>query len=187
MKKFGKDIIDEAKRKVREAQEAQKHCNEYRANEILKKTYLDNEELCKMIASMPRDEVVIVLDEILNSVNFANVFKNAIITSEKLDNLRKSKAAKAERRKAKKVQEMLSEQTDNPNETEPFGDAFSSESNGTEEAAPQSEQAELSEQNTPSDSFVYTSAEMPTDFSQKWDQATSLEQTDPPAYTGSIY
>ncbi len=187
MKKFGKDIIDEAKRKVREAQEAQKHCNEYRANEILKKTYLDNEELCKMIASMPRDEAVIVLNEILNSANFVAVFKHAINSSHKLENLRKSKAAKAERRKAKKAKEMQSEQTDIPKDTEHFDDAFSSESNGTEEAAPQSEQAELSEQNTPSDSFVHTSAETPTDFSQKWDQATSPEQTDPPAYTGSIY
>lgn len=119
--------------------------------------------------------------------NYANVFKNAIITSEKLNNLRKSKAAKAERRKAKKAQEMLSEQTDIPKDTEPFGDAFSSESNDAEEAMPQSEQAELSEQNTQSDSFVHASAEMPTDFSQKWDQVTSPEQTDPPAYTGSIW
>ncbi len=181
------DLKKELCRKKAEAEKAEKAYSKYLANESFKNITLNNEELCKMIASMPRDEAVIVLNEILNSANFVAVFKHAINSSHKLDNLRKSKAAKAEQRKAKKAQEMQSEQTNIPKDTEPFGDAFSSESNGTEEAAPQLEQAELSEQNAPSDSFVHTSAEMPTDFSQKWDQATSLEQTDPPAYTGSIY
>ena len=181
------DLKKDFKRQEAEIEKAKKSYYKSKASDDLKKISLKSEELCEIIGTMPSDEAVIVFDEILNSANFVAVFKHAINSSHKLDNLRKSKAAKAERRKAKKVQEMLSEQTDNPNETEPFGDAFSSESNGTEEAAPQSEQAELSEQNTPSDSFVYTSAEMPTDFSQKWDQATSPEQTDPPAYTGSIY
>ena len=183
MKRFGKDIIREAKRKSKEAQEARRHCNEYEANESLKKTYFSNKKLCELIASMPRDEAVIVLNEILNADNFVSVFECAINSSNKLDNLRKSKAAKAERRKAKNAQETQSEQTDILQVAEP---AISSEANNAEEALTQSEQAELSEQNTQSDPFTHT-AEPTTDFSQKWDQVTSQEQTEPPAYPGSIY
>ena len=108
------DLKKDFKRQEAEIEKAKKSYYKSKASDDLKKISLKSEELCEIIGTMPSDEAVIVLDEILNSVNFANVFKNAIITSEKLNNSRKSKAAKAERRKAKKVQEMLSEQTDPP-------------------------------------------------------------------------
>lgn len=181
------DLRKDFKRQEAESEKAKKAYYKSKASDILKNVILDNEVLCEKIGTMPSDEVAILLKEITKSDKFLADFDCENENNTKLKRIRASKAAKAEQRKAKKAKEMQSEQTDIPKDTEPFGDAFSSESNGTEEAAPQSEQAELSEQNTQSDSFVRTPAETPTDFSQKWDQATSLEQTDPPAYTGSIY
>lgn len=175
------------KRQEAESEKAKKAYYKSKASDILKNAILDNEALCEKIGTMPSDEALILLKEITKSDKFLADFDCENENNTQLKRIRASKAAKAEQRKAKEAQEMQSEQTDIPKDTEHFGDAFSSESNGTEEAAPQSEQAELSEQNTSSDSFVHTSAEMLTDFSQKWNQATSLEQTDTPAYPGSIY
>ena len=175
------DIGKELKRKKAEIEKTEKAYCKSKANDVLKNANLNNEEVCKMYASMPSSEAVILLNEVLNSEMFLSISRSASENSTRLKRIRASVAAKAERRKAKKAQ---SEQTDI---LQVAGPAISSEANGTEEAVPQSEQAELSEQNTQSDSFANTAAETPTDFSQKWDQVNSLEQTEPPAYPGSVY
>lgn len=181
------DLKKELERQKNGIKKAEKAYNKSKANDSLRNVVLENEDLCSIVASLSANEAAIVFNEILNSTKFLSVFSNAANTSPKLNAFRKSKAAKAERRKAKQTQETLSEQTVISESTDISGDTFSPESTETENVAPQSEQAELSEQNTQSDSFVHTSAEMPTDFSQKWDQATSPEQTDPPDYPGSSY
>ena len=181
------DLKKDFKRQEAEIEKAKKAYYKSKASDILKNVILDNEALCEKIGTMPSDEALILLKEITKSDKFLADFDCENENNTKLKRIRASKAAKAEQRKAKKAQKMQSEQTDIPKDTEPFGNDFSSEFNGSEEAVLQLKQAELSEQTTPSDSFVHASAEMPTDFSQKWDQVNSLEQTDPPAYTGSIY
>ena len=61
-----------------------------------------NKTLCNSLISMPRDEVRIVMTEVINSDEFFKLFDAAINKSEKLAKLRKSKALKAEKRKASK-------------------------------------------------------------------------------------
>lgn len=178
------DIKKELERQKAEMEKTKKAYCKSKANDDYKKATLSDEELCDTIGSMPSDEVVILFNEILNSKEFVSAFKLADQNSTKLKHIRASKEAKAERRKAKNAQEKQSEQTDILQVAEP---AISSEANNADEALTQSEQAELSEQNTQSDPFTHTVAEPPTDFSQKWDQVNSLEQTEPPAYPGSIY
>lgn len=177
------DIGKELKRKKAEIEKTEKAYCKSKANDVLKNANLNNEEVCKMYASMPSSEAVILLNEVLNSEMFLSISRSASENSTRLKRIRASVAAKSERRKAKNAQEKQSEQTDILQVAEP---AISSETNNAEEALTQSEQAELSGQNTQSDPFTHT-AEPPTDFSQKWDQVNSLEQTEPPAYPGSIY
>lgn len=59
-----------------------------------------NKDLCNSIISMPRDEVRIVLADVINSPVFYELFDTVLHKSEKLAKLRKSKALKAEKRKA---------------------------------------------------------------------------------------
>lgn len=178
------DLKKELERQKNGIKKAEKAYNKSKANDSLRNVVLENEDLCSIVASLSANEAAIVFNEILNSTKFLSVFSNAANTSPKLNAFRKSKVAKAERRKAKKTQETLSEQTVISEVTDPFGDTFSPESTETEKAVPQSEQAEL---NTQSNSFAHTASETPTDFSQKWDQTMQSEQSEPPAYPGSSY
>ncbi|MGN0618295.1 MAG: hypothetical protein ACI4J7_04660 [Ruminiclostridium sp.] len=59
-----------------------------------------NKTLCERLLHMPRDEARIVLADVINSTVFIELFDATLNKSEKLAKLRKSKALKAEKRKA---------------------------------------------------------------------------------------
>ena len=85
--------------------EEQKKMQEYVVSELEEKLeclptlIYQNEAMCRIILSLPNDELKIVLKEIFSSTEFINWFKATIEGSTELAKKRQSKVDKAEKRK----------------------------------------------------------------------------------------
>lgn len=63
-----------------------------------------DKDLCKQICDLPRDEVRIVMNEVINSPAFHELFESVLTTSPRLSELRRRKELKARNKAAQAVE-----------------------------------------------------------------------------------
>lgn len=111
--KINKEMKKELARRQKEFDKFKKTVIKNELEEKLKcvtDEIMKNKELCDKICSMPNDEVKVVMNDIIRSTVFGDLFETSL-NGPNLAALRASKAAKAEKRKHNSE---TTEQSDHP-------------------------------------------------------------------------